>query len=104
MSTDVEARKEVAKVKERKYRSSIPDAHRASLDTRILWCWNQRFGTIQTIWQQSPDVLDNTAATLVLQAIFAKDLESISQIFSRIEGGALTDEELLERATPPMRL
>jgi len=61
--------------------------------------WEQRFGTIQTVWKDSPDVLDHTAATLFLQAILGKDLESISQIFQRIEGGALIDVELLERET-----
>lgn len=89
--------KELEKV--RKFRTQIPDVHRTSLDTRIAWLWEQRFGTIQTVWKDSPDVLDHTAATLFLQAILGKDLESISQIFQRIEGGALIDVELLERET-----
>lgn len=104
MSLVPEQRSEITHAQPRKYRNTIPEIHRASLDTRIQWLWNQRFGTVQTIWKDSPDVLDNTAATLILQAIMGKDLESISQIFNRLEGGALTDEELLERATPPMRL
>lgn len=83
----------------RKFRKQIPDSHRGSLDTRILWLWNQRFGTVQMVWKDSPDVLDHTAATLILQAIMGKDLESISQIFQRLEGGALMDEEVLEQAT-----
>lgn len=95
---------EVVAVPVRKYRSTIPKAHQASADTRIQWLWNQRFGTVQTIWKDSPDVLDVTAATLVLQAIWGRDLESIAQIFHRLEGGALTDEEVLDRSTPPMRL
>jgi hypothetical protein len=82
---------------QRKFRSQIPDSHRGSLDTRILWLWNQRFGTIQMIWKDSPDVLDHTAATLFLQAILAKDLESISLIFQRLEGGAISDEQVQER-------
>lgn len=83
----------------RKYRSRIPESHRVSLDTRILWLWNQRFGTVQTVWQasQNGDVLDHTAATLILQAIMAKDLESIVLIFQRIEGGAILDEQVAER-------
>jgi len=99
-----EISKEVVQVRDRRYRGEIPEVHRASLDTRIQWLWNQRFGTVQTVWQLSPDVLDNTAATLVLQAIMAKDLESINQIFQRLEGGALTDEEVLDRSQTPMRL
>ena len=93
----------------RKFRTSIPEAHQASLDTRIQWLWNQRFGTVQMIWkasQENGNVLDHTACTLILQAIMAKDLESISLIFQRLEGGALLDEQELERAGEPeeMRL
>jgi hypothetical protein len=92
----------------RKFRTEIPKEHKATIDTRIRWLWNQRFGTVQTIWQQSQtakgDVLDHTAATLMLQAIMGKDLESIQQIFQRLEGGALTDEALLERAPEQIRL
>lgn len=81
----------------RRFRGQIPEAHKSSLDTRLLWLWHQRFGTVQTVWKDSPDILDHTAATLVLQAIMAKDLESINQLFQRIEGGSLVDTELLER-------
>jgi hypothetical protein len=88
----------------RKFRSTIPDSHRLSLDTRILWLWNQRFGTVQTVWQKSPDVLDKTAATLYLQAIMAKDLDSIAQIFHRIEGGAVPDDKVLEQAESEIRV
>lgn len=86
----------------RKFRGEIPDMHRASLDTRLQWLWHQRFGTVQTIWKDSKDVLDHTAATLVLQAIMAKDLDSIYQLFQRIEGGAVSDEQVLEQTS--MRL
>jgi hypothetical protein len=88
---------EVVHIPTRKYRREIPDAHRVSLDTRIMWLWNQRFGTVQMVWKDSPDVLDHTAATLILQAIMAKDLGSIQQLFNRIEGGALEDEVVLDR-------
>lgn len=77
-----------------KFRKRVPEQHRTSLDTRIQWLWNQRFGTVQTVWQQSPDVLDTTAATLILQAIMGKDLESISQLFQRLEGGAVPDDQV----------
>ena len=82
---------------ERRFRNSIPDAHRKSIDTRIQWLWNQRFGTVQQVWQSSRDMLDHTAATLVLQAVFAKDLDSIAQVLQRIEGGPLVDTDLAER-------
>lgn len=82
---------------ERRFRNTIPDAHRKSIDTRIQWLWNQRFGTVQQVWQSSRDMLDHTAATLILQAVFAKDLDSIAQVLQRIEGGPLVDADLAER-------
>jgi hypothetical protein len=81
----------------RKFRKQVPEAHRQSLDTRIVWLWNQRFGTIQTVWSQSPDLLDHTAATMILQAIIHQDLASIQLIFQRIEGGALEDHVIAEQ-------
>lgn len=86
----------------RKFRRSIPREHQATLDTRIHWLWHQRFGTVQMVWKESKDVLDHTAATLILQAIMGKDLDSISQIFQRIEGGALVDTQILEQTTMPV--
>lgn len=84
----------------RKFRKQVPDAHRASLDTRIQWLWNQRFGTVQMVWKDSQDVLDHTAATLLLQAIMGKDIESISQVFERLEGAPVSDVELMEQPAP----
>jgi len=87
---------------QRKFRSQIPEAHKASLDTRLHWLWHQRFGTVQTIWQTSRDngdVLDHTACTLILQAIMASDLASINQLFQRLEGSSVTDTEILDQDT-----
>lgn len=81
----------------RKFRKQIPEAHRASLDTRLRWLWVQRFGTVQTVWKESPDLLDRTACTMILQAIMGKDLSSIALIFQRLEGGPLDDQETQER-------
>jgi hypothetical protein len=81
----------------RRYRGQVPQEHRVSLDTRLLWLWHQRFGTVQTIYSTSPDILDVTAATLILQAIMAKDLKSIQQLFGRLEGNPLYDTETMER-------
>jgi hypothetical protein len=81
----------------RKYRTTIPEEHKASLDTRIMWLWNQRFGTVQMIWKDSTDVLDHTAATLILQAIMGRDLDSIIQLFQRLEGAPMVDDEVLDR-------
>ena len=81
---------------EKRFRRSIPEEHKTSLDTRLQWLWNQRFGTVQTICMESTDLLDNTACTLILQAIMGRDLESISMLFNRLEGGALSDEQLAD--------
>ena len=43
------------------------------------------------MWEGTPDVLDRTAATMILQALFGKDLNSIALIFRRLEGGAVED-------------
>jgi hypothetical protein len=88
---------EIVHVPQLKFRGQIPDVHRTNLDTRLAWLWHQRFGTVQTVWQQSKDLLDHTAATLILQAVFGKDLVSINQLFQRLEGGALDDQSLAER-------
>jgi hypothetical protein len=95
---------ELVPVRNLKFRKQVPDIHRASLDTRLVWLWHQRFGTVQTIWNESRDVLDHTAATLILQAIIAKDLGSIGQLFQRLEGGALDDATLAERLVDEIRI
>lgn len=88
----------------KRYRKRVPDAHRQSLDTRLRWLWNQRFGTIQTIWKDSDDTLDKTACTLILQALMAKDLPSLTLLLQRLEGGSITDEELADRSDGPLRV
>lgn len=80
----------------RRWKGQIPKEHRTSLDTRLRWLWNQRFGTVQTVYLDSEDLLDRTAATLVLQAVMAQDLRSIQQLFQRLEGGARHDEEIVD--------
>jgi hypothetical protein len=84
----------------RVYRKEIPEDHRSSLDTRLFWLWHQRFGTVQTVYMNSADILDVTAATLILQAIMARDLQSIRQLFQRLEGGSLFDTELQKQDEP----
>jgi len=91
VSTDLEL------VQRRNWRQAIPKEHRQSLDTRINWLYNQRFGTVQTIWSESSDMLDRTAASLIMQAILEKDLDSIEQIYKRLEGGAIADTDVLKR-------
>jgi hypothetical protein len=82
----------------RKFRREVPAAHRSSLDTRLAWLWNQRFGTVQQVWNSSPDLLDHTAATMILQAIMANDLNNMALIFQRLEGGAVDDTVVAEKS------
>ena len=76
----------------RKFRREVTEMHKGSLDSRLQWLWMQRFGTVQMVWKESQDLLDHTAATIILQAIMAKDLNSIELIFQRLEGGAVADD------------
>ena len=80
-----------------KFRKSIPESHRGSLDTRVAWLWNQRFGVVQRVYLESPDEFDRLAATLFLQAIVESDLKSVELIFQRVEGALMTDTETAER-------
>lgn len=75
----------------RVYRVRVPEEHRTSLDTRLRWLWHQKFGTVQTVYSSSTDILDVTAATLILQCIMARDIKSIEQLFTRLEGSPMTD-------------
>ena len=84
-------------VKAHRFRNQVPEAHRESLDTRLLWLWHQRFGTVQTIYSSSSDILDVTAATLILQAVLARDLKSIQQLYTRLEGSPMLDTEIRDR-------
>ena len=70
------------------FRRSIPKEHRASLDTRVRWL---------SIYQNSDDLDDRTVASLFINAIWHKDLDSVALIFRRLEGGPITDEEQLTR-------
>lgn len=84
---------DVVLIEDRRWRREVPEEHRKNLDTRIVWLWNQRFGSVQMVYNNSDDLLDRTAATLILQAIMARDLQSIQQLFTRLEGGAVFDSE-----------
>ena len=84
---------------QQKFRKRVPEEFQQSMDTRLYWLWNQKFGTIQTIYQHSPDLLDRTACTIILQSILGGDLDSISLLFQRIEGGPVGDEAILEQTS-----
>ena len=88
----------------KKYRTGIPAEHMKSMDTMIQWLWHQRFGTIQRISLEAENAEVQTVCSLFLQAIMAKDLESIQQILSRLEGGAVMDTEVLEQDPQQIRV
>ena len=46
------------------------------------------------VHQNSPDVLDQTAASMILQALFSRNLNAIALIFKRLEGSAVPDDVL----------
>jgi hypothetical protein len=88
----------------KRFRHEVPSRHCSSLDTRLQWLWHQRFGTVQTIYTYSPDILDVTAATLILQAIMARDLASIQQLLQRLEGGPIGDRKALAQEQEALKL
>lgn len=83
-----------------RFRKRVPEEHRTSVDTRIQWLWNQKFGTVQQVMEHSPDVLDNTAAQLIFRAIVGSDLECIQQIFQRLEGAPVADDKVAREDMP----
>lgn len=74
-----------------KFRSNVPEEWRKTIDTRLYWMWHQRLGTIQSIKQNTRDVLDRTAAELVMQACYGDDLSSLMLLLRRLEGGPMSD-------------
>lgn len=85
-----------------KFRSTIPEKHRATLDTRLVWLWNQRMGVVQTIWvAANADTLDRLAAEIIVNAVTGEDLTAIQHLLHRIEGGAISDVELSKRQEEP---
>ena len=86
----------------RKLRSEIPRAFKTSNDARIQWLWSQRLAVVQSVKLRSKDPLDVLAATIILQAAMSGNLDSIALVFQRLEGGAVTDEEELEKPGLPV--
>jgi len=79
------------------YRKQIPKEHRFSLATRLRWLFNQRWGTVQTVRMQSPDTNDVLAATIISQAIWGNDLDSIILIYQQLEGAPQSEEAVAEQ-------
>lgn len=86
----------------RKLRSEIPREHCTSDDARIVWLWNQRMATVQSIFMRSRDVKTRMAASLILNAAFAQQLPAIVLLLQRLEGGAVTDQAILDSDSMPL--
>lgn len=83
-------------------RSEIPAKHCISDDARIMWLWNQRLATVANIYYNTRDVRSRMAASLVVNAAMVGDLGSIELVFRRIEGGPVSDREVLEGDSLPL--
>lgn len=89
--------KELVPAKAQRFRNNVPTEWRKSIDTRIYWMWHQRLGTIQQIREKTTDVLDLTAAELVLEAVYGDDLNPLILLLQRLEGGTQRDDRLQEQ-------
>ena len=83
-------------VRDRRMLSNIPEEHRVSDDTRLEWLWMQRVIVVQNIYSKTDNNRDRMAASLVLQAAWSAHLGSIEMLLSRLEGGAVPDQIVLE--------
>ena len=81
-------------VSDYRFRGTIPKEWRKSIDTRLYWLWHQRLGTLQQIREKTDDVLDRTAAELVMEAVYGDDLNPLLLLLQRLEGGAVRDTEI----------
>lgn len=86
----------------RPLRTEIPPEHCASSDARLSWLWNQRLATVQSIYVRTRDVQSKMAAGLILTSTMLGDLGAIELLLQRLEGSAVTDEEVLEEGSMPL--
>ena len=81
---------------------NIPTEHRVTDDARLEWLWNQRIAVVQNIFMKTNNIRDRMAATLVLTATMSASLPSIELLLKRLEGGAVSDQEVLEDDSLPI--
>jgi len=86
----------------RKLRSDIPEEHRASDDARFEWLWMQRLATVGSIYMRTKNIRDRMAAKVVLDATMSANLPSIELLLRRLEGGAVSDQKLVEEESLPI--
>lgn len=86
----------------RALRSEIPVAHCTSTDARVTWLWNQRLAVTQNVFYRTKDIESKMAASLVLTAAMNADLGAIELLLQRLEGSAVSDQEVLEEDSMPL--
>ena len=86
----------------RALRSEIPTEHCTSHDARLLWLWNQRLATVQSIFAKTKSIETRMAASLTLSAAMTGDLGAIELLLQRLEGAAVPDEVVLEGDSMPL--
>ena len=86
----------------RRMLTSIPLEHRVTDDARLEWLWNQRIAVVQNIFMKTDNIRDRMAATLVLTATMSASLPSIELLLKRLEGGAVSDQEVQEEDSLPI--
>ena len=94
MENEVEKRKAL--------RSEVPDRHCDTDDSRLQWLWNQRLETVANVFYKTRDVRTRMAASLMISATVAGDLGAIELLLRRLEGGAISDQEVLESDSMPL--
>lgn len=80
--------------RQQRFRNGVPQEWRKSIDTRLYWMWHQRLGTIQQIREKTDDVLDRTAAEIVMEAVYSDELNPLILLLQRLEGGPMRDRDL----------
>ena len=83
-------------------RSEVPAKHCASDDSRLQWLWNQRLATVANVFYKTKDVRTRMAASLMITACVAGDLGAIELLLRRLEGGAISDEAIVESDSMPI--
>lgn len=83
----------------RRLRHNIPEEHRATDDTRIQWLWMQSVAQVMGIRENTDDIRDRMACTLVLSAAWMGSLPAIELVLQRLEGAAVPDTLIEEDET-----
>ena len=85
-----------------KLRSEIPDEHCESDDSRFEWLWMQRLATVGSIYMRTKNIRSRMAAKVVLDATMSANLASIELLIRRLEGGAVSDQTVVEEDSLPI--